>query len=122
MKEFTKDDIEHSTGGIMNNFVLFGVDYCVDDTIINDEMGSFGRSNASLQKIQIAKDIGLAQKQSTLLHEILHLISFHLRLELTEQQVSGLETGLFEYLITNEHPFVMPKIVTKEVDIRSNNE
>ena len=99
----------------MNNFVLFGIDYCVDDTIINDEMGVFGRYHIANQKIQIAKDIGISQQNSTLLHEIIHVISYHLRLELTEQQVSGLETGLFEYLTTNEHPFQIPRIAERTV-------
>ena len=81
---------------------LFGYSYSIDQSKTYDEIGAFGRYHSRLQKIQIAKDISNNQKESTLLHEVLHLISFHLQLDLSENQVAGLETGLYEFLQSND--------------------
>jgi len=81
---------------------IFGYSYPIDQSKTNDEIGAYGRYHSRLQKIQIANDLSESQKESTLLHEVLHLISFHLRLDLSENQVAGLEAGLYEFLQSND--------------------
>ena len=64
-----------------------------------DELGECDLEN---QAIKLKDGLKPEQEQSTLLHECIHAISDSLGLGLTEKQVQGLETGLFD--LNNGNP------------------
>ena len=59
-------------------------------------------------EITLEKDLLADVRNSTILHEILHVIDFKLALNLSEQQVTQLETGLFATLKENNMPLNFP--------------
>jgi hypothetical protein len=64
-----------------------------------ENMGTaFGLSRGDKQLIKLTKDFGKERMESTLLHEILHMLSDELNLGLTEHQVHVLEAGLYQVL------------------------
>jgi hypothetical protein len=67
-----------------------------------DELGECDLEN---QAITIKEGLKLEQEQSTLLHECIHAISDSLGLGLSEKQVQGLETGLFDLNSANPRFF-----------------
>lgn len=60
------------------------------------EKDDIGESDSEKQHITIKDGLKIEQERSTLLHESIHAISDTLGLGLTEKQVQGLETGLFD--------------------------
>jgi hypothetical protein len=67
-----------------------------------DELGEEDLEN---QHITIKDGLKHEQEASTLLHECVHAISDSLGLGLTEKQVQGLETGLFDLNKSNPRFF-----------------
>lgn len=67
-----------------------------------DELGECDLEN---QAITIKEGLKPEQEQSTLLHECIHAISDSLGLGLTEKQVQGLETGLYDLNTSNPRFF-----------------
>jgi hypothetical protein len=65
----------------------------------------FGEMKAMTSVITINADITEEQKQQTLLHEIMHVISNELALELEEAQVQRLANGFYNVLKSNPHLF-----------------
>ena len=67
-------------------------------TVIHKELDKdhIGESDLETQTITIKPGLKAEQETSTLLHECIHAISDSLGLGLTEKQVQGLETGLFD--------------------------
>ena len=65
-----------------------------------------GESDLETQHIKIKDGLKPEQEKSTLLHEVLHAISDTIGAGLSEKQVQGLETGLWDVLKHN------PKFVT----------
>lgn len=59
---------------------------------------SLGSINETKLKIKIDKNLVAAQLYSTILHEVIHALSYHLHLDLSENQVMGLEAGLYQTL------------------------
>jgi hypothetical protein len=64
-----------------------------------DELGECDLEN---QHLTVKDGLKLEQEQSTLLHECIHAISDSLGLDLSERQVQGLETGLYD--LANANP------------------
>lgn len=61
----------------------------------------FGRTNQMGQEILVNKDVSEERQRATLLHELIHAISFELMDEkafLTEQQVNSLAQELYRIL------------------------
>jgi hypothetical protein len=77
----------------------WSVDYVKNDPLGKDEMGL---CDLEAQSIHVKDGIKTEQEASTLLHECIHAISDSLGLGLTEKQVQGLETGLFD--LNNANP------------------
>ena len=65
------------------------------------DMESLGLCRYGKLQIHISKKQAPQQKESTVLHEMIHAISYHLHLELSEQQIMALESGLYQALIDN---------------------
>lgn len=74
---------------------ILGYDYKLIADPFLDCMGEM--QTASL-RIKIDKRLVPQQQMSTLLHEIIEALNRHLKLDLTEQQIMGLEAGLFQVL------------------------
>jgi hypothetical protein len=64
-----------------------------------------GESDLEAQHIKIKDGLKQEQEKSTLLHECIHAIADSLGLGLTEKQVQGLETGLFDLNSANPRFF-----------------
>ena len=64
-----------------------------------------GESDLERQHITIKDGLKQEQEKSTLLHECIHAIADSLGLGLTEKQVQGLETGLFDLNSSNPRFF-----------------
>ena len=67
-------------------------------TVTYGEMAKddLGECDLEKQAITIKDGLKAEQEQSTLLHECIHAISDSLGLGLSEKQVQGLETGLYD--------------------------
>jgi hypothetical protein len=57
--------------------------------------GNYGDCNTTKAYIRINKEITKQQQEDTLLHEVLHIISDELKIELEERQVHPLATALY---------------------------
>lgn len=66
-----------------------------------DEIGSSGRVDITKQVIQIATDLTPEQTTSTVLHEILEALKYHLELEMEHNVIMALEAGLYQVLVDN---------------------
>lgn len=60
--------------------------------------GELGECLSEPQIITIKEGLKDEQEASTLLHECIHAIDYQLGLGLTERQVLGLETGIYDLL------------------------
>lgn len=77
----------------------WSVTYC---GMPKDELGE---CDLERQSIKLKDGMKTEQEQSTLLHECIHAISDSLGLGLTEKQVQGLETGLYDLNASNPQLF-----------------
>jgi hypothetical protein len=75
------------------------VTYCA---MPKDELGE---CDLERQAIKLKDGMKTEQEQSTLLHECIHAVSDSLGLGLTEKQVQGLETGLYDLNSSNPQFF-----------------
>lgn len=57
--------------------------------------GNYGDCSTKFTYIRINKEIARQHQEDTLLHEVIHIISNELTLELTEQQTRQLATVLY---------------------------
>lgn len=80
---------------------VLGYTYLVHTDKTQNEIGSMGRCGVSTQVIQIASDLNEEAAISTVLHEIIEAINFHLKIDLNEQQISSLEAGLYAVFVDN---------------------
>lgn len=64
-----------------------------------------GECDLESQNLTIKDGLKVEQETSTLLHECIHAISDSLGLGLSEKQVQGLETGLFDLNTANPRFF-----------------
>ena len=82
---------------------ILGKKWSVDyKSMEKDELGECDLEN---QSITIKDGLKTEQETSTLLHECIHASSDSLGLNLTEKQVQGLETGLFDLNRSNPRFF-----------------
>lgn len=78
------------------------VDYVKTEPLGKDELGL---CDLETQAIHVKDGLKAEQEGSTLLHECIHAISDSLGLGLSEKQVQGLETGLFDLNAANPRFF-----------------
>lgn len=71
----------------------------------DNQTGRFGSCDINTLTLRINANKDREQMESTLLHEIIEAIDFHLGLELTEKQIMGLEAGLYAVLKENRLKF-----------------
>ena len=70
-----------------------------------DTKDDIGECDLESQTLSLKDGMKPEQEQSTLLHECIHAISDSLGLGLTEKQVQGLETGLYDLNSSNPRFF-----------------
>jgi uncharacterized protein (UPF0335 family) len=80
---------------------ILGYVYTFDKTLSGDYLGSMGRCSGKTLRIEIAKELNSQQTQSTILHELIEAINFHLNLELEHKTIAALETGIYQTLTGN---------------------
>ena len=80
---------------------ILGYNYTVDRSKSQDEVGAMGRFHAKSQAIQIANDINQQQDESTMIHEAIEAINYHLGLELEHKDITALEAALYQVLTDN---------------------
>lgn len=81
---------------------ILGYNYTVDlSKQLSDMKGNSGFSNFDKQSLEVANDLGTDLKLSTLLHEIIEAINYHLSIGLAESDIMRLEAGLFQVLTDN---------------------
>jgi hypothetical protein len=81
-----------------NTLNILGHDYCVDFSRTQDDIGLAGICYPGDQLIEISNDIPNDSKASTLIHEIIEAINYHLELNLDHSKICGLEIGIFQAL------------------------
>jgi hypothetical protein len=85
---------------IMYTLKILGYSYKVDFSKTQQELGgNLGFCNFDKKLLQVARDADKEVQHSTLIHEILEAINFHLEIGLEEPQIKQLEVGLHQTLI-----------------------
>ena len=77
---------------------ILGYNYTIELGSDSDRMGAYGRCMSGKQVIQIANNLNREMEDSTILHEILEALKYHLDIGINEQQVMSLEAGLYQTL------------------------
>lgn len=67
----------------------------------DDNMEALGHCKYAQLQININEKQCPQQVESTILHEMMHAINYHLYLGLEERHIMGLEAGLYQSLIDN---------------------
>lgn len=80
--------------------ILFAQELDIRWTVPEPGSTAMGRSDNKNNVIWLNKELPPEVMQTTLLHEYMHLLSDILHLELTEEQVCGICTGLYSTGIT----------------------
>ena len=80
---------------------ILGYSYQLVENVDSDFIGAFGRKHVKNQIIQIATDLVEQQRVSTVLHEIIEALNYHLELELEHSKIMALEAGLYQVLTEN---------------------
>ena len=77
---------------------ILGYTYQVE-VVSADAMDAMGRFQARRQRLQIASDLTGDERMSTLLHEIIEALNYHLALNLPHAKFMALEAGLYQVLV-----------------------
>jgi hypothetical protein len=85
----------------MTTLNILGYEYDVIREKTVEELGFCGQIDSNGQLIHIATDMTIQQLVSTILHEILEALNYHMCLGLDHDTVSRLETGLYQTLTSN---------------------
>lgn len=80
---------------------ILGYTYTLVDDGEVDMMGAFGRLHTKGQKLQIASDLCQQQKVSSVLHEVMEALNYHLELKLEHQVIMSLEAALYQVFLDN---------------------
>lgn len=81
---------------------ILGYDYTIsviDSTQYNGS--NCGFCDSAKQHIRLSDDLSQDMRNSTLLHEILEALNYHLELKLEHPQITSLEAGLYQTLKDN---------------------
>lgn len=97
----------------MGELTILSKKYKVTEYETVAEQGSYGTLRFSQQSIHVAKDIHIANKRLTVIHEVVHAISVELSLDLKEEIVVALACGLNSWM--TDSGFDMGKLFGKWV-------
>lgn len=79
---------------------ILGYTYQVE-IVDSEAMDAMGRFQARRQRLQIASDLAGDERLSTLLHEVIEALNYHLALNLPHRTIMALEAGLYQVLADN---------------------
>lgn len=82
-------------GELVKKIQILGKEYSIEYVDCKTLGGNCGDCNTTRAYIRINKETTKQQQEDTLLHEVLHIISDEVILDLTEQQVGRLATALY---------------------------
>lgn len=80
---------------------ILGYDYTLNKSADREQLENMGRCNTANQRIEIANNMNQQAQESTLLHEVIEALNFHLELKLEHTVISSLESGLYQVLTSN---------------------
>ena len=80
---------------------IMGYQYTITTPGDTDSIGGCGTCDSKMQKIQVASNLAPEQKQSTILHESMEALNYHLQLGLKHETIMRLEAALFQVLGDN---------------------
>ena len=85
----------------MSILKIQGFDWEVIEVGSAETLGSFGKCNFRLQRIEIANDLNPQKRTSTILHEMLEAVKEYKKCKLCHDDMDRLEVGIFEALTGN---------------------
>lgn len=77
---------------------ILGYDYVIVQDGLSDDIGANGRCHINRQRIQVPSDLAPQQLTSTILHEIIEALNYHLELGLEHRVRMSLEAALYQTL------------------------
>jgi len=80
---------------------ILGYDYTMEIGSDENMRGNLGLHILNSQKIWIASNLCPQQNRSTILHEIIEALNYHLELGLEHNVIMSLESGLYQVLTDN---------------------
>ena len=80
---------------------ILGYNYKLLKVDEHRKIDAFGRLLHDVLEIQIASNLAQQQLVSTVLHEIIEALNYHLGLGLRHDAIMALESGLYQTLTTN---------------------
>lgn len=80
---------------------ILGYNYKIRCVLPTDHLEGFGRQDAKRQVFQLANNLHSEQLVSTILHEILEALNYHLELKIDHNKLMALEAGLYQVLSDN---------------------
>lgn len=81
--------------------LILGYEYQIIEDGDADIIGAYGRHHIKKQILQVASGLAPQQQISTVLHEIIETLDYHLELGLAHNIITSLEAGLFQVLTAN---------------------
>ncbi|MFT9493405.1 hypothetical protein [Anaerosolibacter sp.] len=92
--------------GIPKEIKIGGYDYTVSmENSLSRDNNAFGMSCGNAQTIKIDATLPKQNQESTLLHEIIEQINFRYELRLPHEQITILESALYQVLKDNKLSF-----------------
>jgi hypothetical protein len=83
----------------MKKLNILGYTYILTtDTPLESMNGNIGYCDFNKQTIDIADNIAQQAKQSTVLHEVIEALNYHLEIGLSEAQIKQIEVGLHQVM------------------------
>jgi len=93
---------------------ILGYSYKIEQLGKDVMRGNSGFCNFDNKLLQVSVDLDKDMKESTLLHEIIEALNYHMELELKHNQIMSLEAGLHQVLNDNGVE-LSPLLENKEV-------
>lgn len=100
---------------------ILGYNYTLDSIFDTEELGgNAGKCYAGSQHISLAKNLTVDGAESTLIHEIIEAVDYHLELKLEHKQICALEVALYNVLKENGVDLVplLKGIIVKQSDLK----
>jgi hypothetical protein len=89
----------------MKKINILGYNYTIDTTRPLEEMeGNVGYCDFDKLELRVANDVPEDAKNSTIIHEIIEAVNYHLEIGLEESQIKQLEVGIFQAFNDNRVP------------------
>jgi hypothetical protein len=85
----------------LSRLKILGYEYTIERREDVHSMDAFGKMNAKAQVIPIATDLAQEQVESTILHEVIEALNYHLDLKLKHDTIMRLEAALYQVLVDN---------------------